>query len=164
MLGWSSARYCVYKGQHFHVCVTFVRLTIQRTIWTVWVCEDACVWSVSYFTFEAQCGFNHESSGLASIIVVLWACLHLSQSCMELRLQSFINKPEIRMKEEEILLKSIKTCRGQAVKAWWCFLHHLCVFAYRIDHRIAQCLEYSCQTFIKTRAKWKSSYKGDKIG
>lgn len=55
---------CVYIGQRFHV--SFVELTIQRTI-------CVCVWSVCYLTSEAQRGFIHESSGLASIIAVLWA-------------------------------------------------------------------------------------------
>lgn len=119
MLGWSSARYCVCTKVSTFMCV-----------WLLWdwqskeqygLCECArtcvCVWSVSYLTFEVQCGFNHESSALASIIVVLWAYIHLSQRCMELRLQSFINKPEIRMKEEEILLKSIKHMQASSCQS-----------------------------------------------
>lgn len=84
----------VHRSTLSCVCVSFVGLTIQRTI-------CVCVWSVCYLISEAQRGFNHESSGLASIIAVLWTAYTSHRGAWHLDCKALLTHQRLEWKKRK---------------------------------------------------------------
>lgn len=106
---------CVYIGQRFHVSVCL--------LWD-WQSKEqyVCVWSVCYLTSEAQRGFNHESSGLASIIAVLWAAYTSHRGAWHLDCKALLTHQRLEWKKRK-KCSGVKLSKHDGVS----FTFYMCV-------------------------------------